>query len=99
MTVDQFIQSTVEGPGALSPEGLAFHEKRVAEAEAALKEARRLVAVADAKAAALAKKQAAINSRLGRFMTVSAAATMKCSAPTSAVSARRQLSATSRAST
>ncbi|MEI9974614.1 MAG: hypothetical protein WDO73_22745 [Ignavibacteriota bacterium] len=67
MTVEQFIQSTVEGPGALSPEGLAFHEKRVAEAEAALKEAKRLVAVADAKAAALAKRQAAINSRLAEL--------------------------------
>ncbi len=67
MTVEQFIQSTVEGPGALSPEGLAFHEKRVAEAEAALKDAKRLVAVADAKSAALAKKQAAINSRLAEL--------------------------------
>ena len=30
MTVEQFIQSTVEGPGALSPEALAMHEARVA---------------------------------------------------------------------
>ena len=36
MNIESFVQSVVGAPGALSPEAIAFREKQVAEAEAAL---------------------------------------------------------------
>lgn len=64
MTVEDFVQSTIAGPGALSAEGLAFRETCVAEAEALLKSAKKDATAADAKVVFLARKQEAVNSRL-----------------------------------
>jgi hypothetical protein len=64
MTVEQFIQSTVEGPGALSPEALAMHEARVAEAEKALRDDRQQSDAAEQRVVSLTKRQTAINKRL-----------------------------------
>jgi hypothetical protein len=67
MNVEMFVQETIAGPGALSVEGIAFRGKQVAEAAAALKEAKRLTTAADAKVAALANKQGAINKRIAEL--------------------------------
>jgi hypothetical protein len=64
MTVEQFVQDTIASPGSLSPEGIAFREACVAEALAALREAKKNAASADAKVLALGKKQALVNDRL-----------------------------------
>jgi hypothetical protein len=64
MTVEDFIQSTVEGPGALSPEALALHDKQVAEAERALRDARQQSEAAEQRVVLLTKRQTAINKRL-----------------------------------
>ncbi|MBZ5726372.1 MAG: hypothetical protein LAP87_15400 [Acidobacteriia bacterium] len=64
MTVEQFIQSTVEGPGALSPEALAMHEAGVAEAEKNLRDARQQSDAAEQRIVSLTKRQTAINKRL-----------------------------------
>jgi len=61
MTVEDFVQSTIAGPGALSAEGLAFRE---ADAEALLKSAKKNATAADAKVVSLARKQEGVNSRL-----------------------------------
>ncbi len=64
MTVEDFVQSTVEGAGALTPEALDLHEKRVAEAERALREARKRSEAAEQRVVALTRRQQAINKRL-----------------------------------
>lgn len=64
MTVEDFVQSTVAGPGALSKEAIAFREKQTAEAEDALKEARKSAFSADAKVASIVKRHEAVNARL-----------------------------------
>ncbi|MGA2115993.1 MAG: hypothetical protein ABSH56_14725 [Bryobacteraceae bacterium] len=64
MTVEEFVQSTVEGTGALSPEALAAHESRVADAEKALREARKQSEAAEHRVVALTRRQSAINKRL-----------------------------------
>ncbi len=64
MTVEDFVQSTIAGPGALSKEALAFRASQVAEALAALREAKKNAAAADAKVVSIAKRHEAVNARL-----------------------------------
>jgi hypothetical protein len=64
MTVEDFVQSTIAGPGALSPEALAFREKQVGEAEAQLRTAKKNAASAEAKVVCIAKRHDALNARL-----------------------------------
>jgi hypothetical protein len=64
VTVEDFVQDTIASPGSLSAEGIAFREKQVAEALAALREAKKNATSADAKVLALGKKQALVNDRL-----------------------------------
>jgi DNA repair exonuclease SbcCD ATPase subunit len=64
MTVEEFVQSTVEGPGALSPEALVFYDKQVVEAETALRNARQRSEAVSQRVASLTRRQAAINKRL-----------------------------------
>jgi hypothetical protein len=64
VTVEDFVQSSISGPGALSPEALTFRERQVAEAEALLRASKKNAAGAEAKVAALAKKHAIVNDRL-----------------------------------
>lgn len=69
MTVEQFVQDTIASPGSLSAEAIAFREACVAEALAALREAKKRSAAADAKVIGLGKKQALVNDRLGEVNT------------------------------
>jgi hypothetical protein len=64
MTVEDFVQSTVAGPGALSKEAIAFRERQTAEAETALREAKKGAASAEAKVASIVKRHEAVNARL-----------------------------------
>jgi hypothetical protein len=63
-TVEEFVQSTIEDPGALSPESLALFDARVAGAEQSLRDARHESGAARQRIASLTKRQDAINKRL-----------------------------------
>lgn len=69
MTVEDFVRSTIEGPGALSPEALVFYDNQVAEGEKALREARKRSEAATQLVASLTKRQQAINKRLAEVKT------------------------------
>lgn len=64
MDIESFVQSVVSSPGSLSPEGIAFRERQAADAEAALKEAKKSASAAEAKVAAIGRRHEAVNARL-----------------------------------
>lgn len=64
MTVEDFVQSTIGGPGALSPEALVFRERQVSEAEEQLRGAKKNATVADARVASIIKRHETLNARL-----------------------------------